>query len=72
MSIGVACRGVRRRTMGEFSETPEAIADLVPKGSPGRKAEELNPFRTPVRFWGQGTQIPSNLFPIGPKTRLQS
>ena len=31
----------------------------------------LNPFRTPVPFWGQGTQIPSNLSPIVPKTRLQ-
>ena len=31
----------------------------------------FNPFRTPVPFWGQGTQIPSNLSPIVPKTRLQ-
>ena len=28
--------------------------------------------RTPVRFGGQGTQIPSNLSPIVPRTRLQS
>ena len=32
----------------------------------------FNPFRTPVPFWGQGSQIPSNLSPITPKTRLQS
>ena len=32
----------------------------------------INPFRTPVPFWGRGTQIPSNLSPIVPKTRLQS
>ena len=32
----------------------------------------INPFRTPVPFWGQATQIPSNLSPIVPKTRLQS
>ena len=32
----------------------------------------LNPFRTPVPFRGEGTQIPSNLSPIAPKTRLPS
>ena len=32
---------------------------------------DLNPFRTPVPFWGQGSQIPSNLSPIVPKTRLE-
>ena len=32
----------------------------------------LNPFRTPVPFWGQTIPIPSNLPPIVPKTRLQS
>ena len=28
--------------------------------------------QTPVPFWGQTTQIWSNLSPIAPKTRLQS
>ena len=32
----------------------------------------LNPFRTPVPFWGHSTQIPSHLFSIVPKTRLRS
>lgn len=41
MYIGVARGGVRRGTIDDFSESPEAIVDLVPKECPRRKAEEL-------------------------------
>ena len=48
-----------------------AHIQLLPSGKgPPFHWAPVNPFRTPVPLWRQTTQIPSNVFPIVPRTRL--
>ena len=78
--ISSACPAVSIAADVVFLDSRETVAALAFSTKGGCIAASagtadrpsVNPFRTPVPFWGHTTQIPSNLSPIVPKTRLRS
>ena len=55
-----------------FGDKPVKFEAVCPPKRDCGPEMVVNPFRAAVPFWGQTSQIPSNVSPIAPKTRLQS